>query len=33
MLSTDIVRLLARRLYQARKDRVQLRFFRWSIQA
>ena len=27
MLSTDIVRLLARRLYQARKDRVQLRHF------
>src|SRR5882672_11744785 len=27
MLSTDIVRLLARRLYQARKNRVQLRHF------
>src|ERR1700745_227685 len=27
MLSTDIVRLLAQRLYQARKDRVQLRHF------
>ena len=27
MLSIDIVRLLARRLYQARKDRVQLRHF------
>jgi 2-oxo-hept-3-ene-1,7-dioate hydratase len=27
MLSTDIVRLLAERLYQARKDRVQLRHF------
>jgi 2-oxo-hept-3-ene-1,7-dioate hydratase len=27
MLSTDIVRLLARRLYQARKDRVSLRHF------
>jgi 2-oxo-hept-3-ene-1,7-dioate hydratase len=27
MLSTDIVRLLARRLYQARKDRVPLRHF------
>src|ERR1700749_4059261 len=27
MLSTDIVRSLARRLYQARKDRVQLRHF------
>jgi 2-oxo-hept-3-ene-1,7-dioate hydratase len=27
MLSTDIVRLLARRLYQARKDRIQLRHF------
>jgi 2-oxo-hept-3-ene-1,7-dioate hydratase len=27
MLSTDIVRMLAERLYQARKDRVQLRHF------
>jgi 2-oxo-hept-3-ene-1,7-dioate hydratase len=27
MLSTDIVRLLARRLYQARKDRIQVRHF------